>query len=376
MRTVIVQAGLGAGGAEKIVSMLANHRHEQGDKVNVIAMNAQTVRSFFPYETGITLHALGEGTGPGTAGTLTKLRRLRSRLQFLEPHLVVSFLTKINVLVGIATIGLGVSTIISERNNFQTQHMHPVWRALARALRGRANTLVMQTERARAALPAGLRSRAEVIPNPIELTSSRHREPSLHPRFVAAGRLERVKGFDLLLRAFARATLRLPSASLTIFGDGPERASLQTLAEQLMISDRVELFGATKEPQGWLEPGSIFVLSSRSEGFPNVLVEALSTGMAAISFDCPWGPAEILGREDGYPLVPAEDVDALAEAMVEVAANPSLRQRLGQIGPRLAARYAADTVFTQWDKLIARTIPSEAVGTTIDAAHGLRLRRD
>ncbi|TGV62805.1 glycosyltransferase, partial [Mesorhizobium sp. M2D.F.Ca.ET.160.01.1.1] len=111
-------------------------------------------------------------------------------------------------------------------------------------------------------------------------------------RFVAVGRLEKQKGFDLLLEAFSRVARQLPMVTLVIFGEGPERAALEQQARGLGIADRVRMPGVTNSPVGWLSVGDIFVLSSRFEGFPNVLLEALMAGMATVAFDCPWGPAD------------------------------------------------------------------------------------
>ena len=360
MRIVIVQAGLGAGGAEKIVNMLAHHRHELGDKVDVIAVNATNSASFFPYKDAIAIHALGGNSGAGIGGNFVRLRRLRRRLQALQPQLVISLLTKINVMVGIATIGLETSIIMSERNNFTVQTMHPAWRFLVRVFVGRAATLVMQTELARVSLPDRLKKRAVVIPNPVTPAPFNGRISGEQAKFVAVGRLERQKGFDLLLEAFARAAEQLPSASLAIFGEGPERPALKRLADRLGISARLVMPGTTRTPQEWLEAGNIFVLSSRFEGFPNVLLEALLTGMATVSFDCPWGPSEIFRNEDCYPLVPAADVDALAAALVRVASDPETKRRLEKMGPRVAARFSESSVFARWDGIIERTVRVDA----------------
>lgn len=356
MRLVIVQSGLGAGGAEKIVNMLARHRYELGDRVDVVAVNAPSSKSFFPYDDAIALHALGGDSDRGVEGTFIRLRHLRQRLQGLRPDLVISFLAKVNVMVGIATIGLGMPTIMSERNNFTAQKIHPAWRLAGRAFVWRATKLVMQTELARASLPERLKNRAVVIPNPVAQPPFDRRVSADQLKFVAVGRLERQKGFDLLLEAFALAAEKLPSARLVIFGDGPERPALKNLADRLGISSRIGMPGTTRTPQEWLAAGNIFVLSSRFEGFPNVLLEALVTGMATVSFDCPWGPSEIFRSEDRYPLVPAADVEALAAALVRVASDPETKRRLEGIGPRVAVRFSEASVFAKWDRLIDCTV--------------------
>src|SRR5690606_32032149 len=115
----------------------------------------------------------------------------------------------------------------SERNNFTSQTMHPLWRMARPLAARRAIRLVMQTKTARLALSSDLRGRAVVIPNPVALPDG----PSALPRdgacFVAVGRLDPQKGFDLLLAAFARVVRQIPNAQLTIFGEGPQRAALE-----------------------------------------------------------------------------------------------------------------------------------------------------
>src|SRR3989337_2116886 len=107
-------------------------------------------------------------------------------------------------------------------------------------------------------------------------------------RIVAVGRLEHQKGFDLLLHAFARIAPEWPEASLTIFGEGPLRGMLEEQVKQQNIFGRAFFPGVSKTPGSWIQCANIFVLSSRFEGFPNVLVEAMTAGLPVVAFDCPW----------------------------------------------------------------------------------------
>jgi glycosyltransferase involved in cell wall biosynthesis len=363
VRIVFVLAGLGAGGAEKIVNILAHHRRELKDTVHVIAVNDDCPQSYFPYDSSIKIEVLGKwpGSSPLSA-TSHRLLELRRRLQAIQPDLVVSFLTKVNVLVGLASAGLGVARIMSERNNFVLQNMNPAWRLIAPLAARSASRLVMQTNLARSALPRQLKAKAVVIPNPVALPEKLVRSPSREIRFAAVGRLERQKGFDLLLEAFSRVAPQLPESSLVIFGEGPERTPLERQAQALGIVDRVRMPGTTKAPGDWLSAGDIFVLSSRFEGFPNVLLEALAAGMAAVAFDCPWGPAEILRDESTGLLVPAADVDGLAKALRRVAMDQPLREKLAASGPAVATRYSIPAVSAQWDEVISNVVGSRAVG--------------
>jgi glycosyltransferase involved in cell wall biosynthesis len=356
MRIVFVLSGFGAGGAEKIVNLLAHHRMAAGDDVHVLALNAHDSSSYFDYSPGIELIALSTAGGAldRISSQAAAMLRLRRQVVAIRPDLIISFLTKVNIMVRIACAGLKIPIILSERNNFRSQGMHAFWRIARPVVARGAARLVMQTEEARSSLPAVLRARAVVIPNPVA-------EPgpmddafcSPGARIVAVGRMEAQKGFDLLLDAFKLAAYADPRVSLTIYGDGPLRSSLEDRARALGIAGRVSMPGITKTPGEWVAGGDIFVLSSRFEGFPNVLLEAMMAGMASIAFACPWGPSEILDEPETGVLVPEGDVRLLAMAMRLLAGDPKLRKTLGSNGARIArARYAMPAVLAMWDAVI------------------------
>lgn len=351
IHTVLVLAGLDTGGTEKIVNMLAHHRSNRGDRITVVAVNADDPVSFFSYRNDIDVLALGNPRGPRFLTSIRRLWRLRRALRRLQPDVTLSFLTKINVLTAIASTGLDTCLVLSERNNFLVQKMHPLWHGAFRwAARG--TRLVMQTGQAKAALPPSLRAKAVVIPNPVAPPAEAWKSASWRPHFIAAGRLDPQKGFDLLVDAFARILPHVPSASLSIFGEGPDRGTLEAQIGELGLAERVRLPGRVSSPDDWMAAGCVFVLSSRFEGFPNVLIEALSRSAPVVAFDCPWGPADILRDAPGYPLVPAGDIQALADAMVRVSLDASLRRRMADVGPVIAGKYSTATVFARWDALI------------------------
>lgn len=356
MRIVFVQAGLGAGGAEKIVSLLAEHRHELGDEVHVLAFSSPPGGSYFPYRDDIRVETPGTADRAGGRSMLRVARRiswLRSRFRALKPDLIVSFLTKINVLVTIASRGIGARVVISERNNPGMQTAHPFWRPASLLAARAADGIVMQTEQARATLPARAQARAVVIPNPCTMPSGARGRKGDGSRIVAVGRLDRQKGFDLLLEAFARAAPAMPGATLTIFGEGAERAALEAQIRALGLRDRVRLPGVTECPGAWLEAGDVFVLSSRFEGFPNVLVEALAGGLPAVAFDCPWGPSSILTDGKDGLLVPPQDVEALASALERLVTDAELRAALSAAASKTVGRFLLPNVLAQWDAAFA-----------------------
>ncbi len=368
LRVVFVLAGLGAGGAEKIVNLLAHRRLAAGDTVHVIALNAAEPSSYFSYDPAIQVEALGRSRHLSRhLGSVAALPSLRRRLVAIQPDIVLSFLTKINVVAVVAASGLGIPLIISERNNFELQQMNPFWRWAQPLAAQQAAGIVMQTESARARLPARLKEKAAVVPNPI--TPSLRRPPEAGPglRAVAVGRLDRQKGFDLLLDAFCEVVRHLPEATLTIYGEGPERPALERQISDLGLDRSVDLAGVSRSPGDWLSPGAVFVLSSRFEGFPNVLLEAMAGGMAVVSSDCPWGPSEIV--QDGHSglLVPCDDSQALAAAITRTLTDPELRSRLCRNAPASLDRYSTASVLDMWDAAIARALDREPVMTLVKA---------
>ena len=137
---------------------------------------------------------------------------------------------------------------------------------------------------------------------------------------LAAGRLVALKGFDTLLRAFARVRQQMP-ARLVILGEGSERSNLERLAAELGVAADVDMPGFDPNPFRYMKRAGVFVLSSRYEGLPNVLIQAMACGCPVVSTDCPNGPAEILDGGRYGPLVPVDDVEALAYAMAQALAG-------------------------------------------------------
>ena len=169
------------------------------------------------------------------------------------------------------------------------------------------------------------------------------------PVIMTAGRLTFQKDHPTLLRAFAEVVRSHP-ARLLILGEGPDRVMLTTLARQLGIADTVDFVGFQTNPYAWMARARIFVMSSRFEGLPTVLIEALACGTPVVSTDCLSGPREILEGGELGPLVPVGDWRGLARAMLDVLDNPVSQERL----LAKANRYSADAAVSRHVELVTR----------------------
>jgi glycosyltransferase involved in cell wall biosynthesis len=243
----------------------------------------------------------------------------------------------------------GVVTIGVENMNFHS-HRPPLARDIRRAYGGLDALVVLTSDDERDY--AGLAPVVRRIPNALpELDGG---VSSLSSQVVvAAGRLNGQKGFDLLIRAWASVVRERPEWKLRIYGSGPLRADLEELIASLGLGDSVALMGATREIGSALAAGSVFALSSRFEGFGMVLVEAMSKGLPVVSFDCPRGPGEIVSDGVDGLLVPPEDVDGLAAALIALTGSGERRRAFGAAALEKSARYSMSSVGAEWDSLLA-----------------------
>ena len=366
------------------MTALAARWVDKGWSVTILTFAGPTDASFFGtdprvVEVRLDLFAVSRTPFAGVVRNLGRLRRLRQAIRATEPDAVLSFMDRTNVLTLLATVGQPWPVVVSDRTDPDVSPGRG-WSQLRSLAYLRAHRIVVQTAAARRALPARRRARASVIPNPVlqpaELPGSGQPVPADHDaagtsasrnegdgqapaggaasgaRVVALGRLVEAKGFDLLLRAFATVHRRHPGVTLEIWGEGTDHASLLSLRDQLGLASAVDLRGETRTPAVALRRGDVFVLSSRHEGFPNVLLEAMAEGIAAVAFDCPYGPAEIIRDGVDGILVPPGDVEGLAGAIDRVLDDPATRSRLGARAVEVRERFDLERIGRMWDELL------------------------
>jgi glycosyltransferase involved in cell wall biosynthesis len=281
---------------------------------------------------------------------LRRLAHIRAALKAFAPDVVVAFTTEANIVALLAARGLGVPVVISERNQPERPGLGrftPLARRLTYPL---AAAIVVQTEAIAAWATARFRAPVHVLPNPVRLpfwqTAAQNRADAME--IVAAGRLVKQKGFDILIGSFALIAASHPGWSLTIYGDGPDRASLEAQIRALGLDDRVSLPGVTNDLASALAKAGLFVLASRYEGYPNVLVEALAASCPVVATNCPGAVAEILGNGKYGLLAPCEDKHALAAALTRAISDPGVREGLSAQAREAVSGLDVDLVARRW----------------------------
>jgi GalNAc-alpha-(1->4)-GalNAc-alpha-(1->3)-diNAcBac-PP-undecaprenol alpha-1,4-N-acetyl-D-galactosaminyltransferase len=366
-RLTLVVPSLGFGGAQRVVAQMAGHWAARGDAVTVITLSGADCDAF-PLAAAVQRIALdltADSHGPIEAIThnISRVRRLRQAIKTSACETLISFTDRTNVLALLACRPLGVDTVIAERSNPSKNETSRAWNWLRRRTYPSARALVVQTERVRREMATVMRGGPiYVIPNAVEIPTDFDPPAAAGsvggPKWIiAAGRLSREKGYDLLIDAFSRVASRHPNWSLKILGEGPARAELEELIRSRGLSGRVLLPGWENQPTSEFRRADLFVLPSRYEGFPNALLEAMAAGLPAISFDCDFGPAEIIRDGTDGILVPSENVAALAEAIERAIGDEALRQRLGSEAARVVDRFSEARYFERWDAVLRREPP-------------------
>jgi len=326
----IVLHDLRGGGAERAVLRLARGMAAAGHRIELILVKGEGVY-LNDVPANVSLTVLDRPRVSQAIGALAEhLRRER-------PRAVLSALTHTNMAVVIAArlSGLPLRVVLSERNQISSKAREAcgVWQRMLY----RAVPYVYRSADAIVAVSGGVAEdlarfgrlpghKIRVIHNPVfdADVETLMCAPVAHPWFerkgppivLAAGRLHRQKGFDILLEAFAIARAKV-DCRLVILGEGQERASLLAAAERLGLAYDIDMPGFAENPFSLMARAGAFVLSSRWEGFPNALVEAMACGAPVIATDCPSGPREILSGGQYGALVSPENPQALGLALIE-----------------------------------------------------------
>ena len=363
LRVVFTIDSLKLGGAERVLLRWASWCREEGWQVLVITRQGPQ-RDAYPVPEGVERWVEPRLSAPlerlGWFAFPFRLLALRQLLRRYRSDVVVGVTTLPAVKLLLASAGLPLRTVVSERNYPPAKPPSLPWRWLRRFTYPRADLHLVQT------VPAGvwLRdhcavTRQRLLPNPVSWPLP-DREPVVspenwlaadHPLILAAGTKAHQKGFDRLMPVFAELGRRSPNLHLALLGLAPGRyhgrdqqAELrQALADSPDLQQRLLLPGVSGSMARWYARATVFVLPSRYEGFPNVLLEAMAAGCACIASDCLTGPSDLIRHgENGLLLPPQATTDAWVDAIETLLIDPDYRRRLGARAATVRERYAPE----------------------------------
>lgn len=366
MKLVFFLYSLSSGGAERVTATLANFWAGKGWQVVVVTAAGREL-DFYTLDSRVERIALNMAFQSRNAGqalwhNLRRVWALRRILHHEKPDIAVAMMPTADVTLALAGHLAGISSVGSERTYPPAMPLGRAWESLRRLAYPLLDCMVAQTQVSADWLEANAPTqRIRVIPNPLRYPLERH-EPVVDPHLVrsslagehlllAVGRLGEEKRFERLIAAFALVCEKHHDWSLVILGQGPLHQALLEQAEELGISDRVALPGAVGNVGDWFEAADLYTLTSRFEGFPNTLVEALAYGVPSVAVDCETGPREILRHEVDGLLVPQDDLDALVTAFDRLMGDADLRSRFAERAVEARDRFAVGTVGAAWEEL-------------------------
>ena len=361
-----------AGGVERVLTLKANYFAEQlGYDITIILTEGRNLTLFYPLSDKVKVVNLDLGFEELWHCSFTKKvflylkkqrqfkQKLRDELMRIKPDITVSLLRReINFITGIKDGSKKIGELHINRanyrnfdareSNFVKSLFSKFWmRNLVGKLQ-QLDKLVVLTDKDKASWVE--LSNVVAIPDPLSFQPSSRSELG-NKRVIAVGRYSYEKGYDMLLSAWKKVAQECPGWRLDIFGDG-DKSSLEHLIESLNIDrDTCALHGRTSDIEKEYVDSSLFVCSSRFEGFGMVIVEAMACGLPVVSFDCPWGPGSIISDGRDGVLVENANVDALADKIIQVLSAKDYMHELAQNAVDKSKKYRLESIALKWKSL-------------------------
>jgi glycosyltransferase involved in cell wall biosynthesis len=371
-KILIFLGSLTSGGTERVVVALSTFLAERKNyEVTVVTLDSDE-RDFYTLSDSVKRIAMDEaGATSGFSKFFKNIQRVFSFRRVVKqekPDLVLGLITRHAVIAILACFKLPLKVAASERNYPAQRKNHSIWEILRKMCYRFADLHVVQTQKIADWIRGNTNAKnIRVIPNSITWPLP-HYEPLLPPKkyldnddklILAAGTFKYQKGFDLLLEAAAKFLSDWPEWKLVILGDekletgsAGLRSEFEKVVKKHQLNKQILLPGRAGNVGDWYKRAEIFVLSSRYEGFPNVLLEAMASGCASVSFDCNTGPADLINHMENGMLVSPNDTDGLSDGIEWLMKNPEKRKQIGKSAKKTREIYSEEKILNKWANVI------------------------
>lgn len=334
----------GFGGAQRVIANLCNELIRQGNNV-MLLLTGNSPETVYKLENSIVIKAFKD------TSKIKKIHKLRKSVLEFKPNIVVSFLTMVNIMAVITTMGTKTPLIISERND--PDYCTNSEKKLSSLFYRFADVAVVQTYVIRNKLRRVYRGKMEIIENPLIDHDIDKSDYTPTHKIVAVGRLTKQKNYKLMISAFADFSKNHPDYMLDIFGVGELEAELIEYVKQLRIEKLVNFKGNSNAVLELEKMYDFYIMSSDYEGMSNALAEAMSIGLPCIATDCDGGGAAALIENNiNGILVPKNDVTALTMAMEALERNPKFSEYLGTNAKNIKLKLDRKVISQRWIDLI------------------------
>lgn len=348
MNILFTLASLGSGGAERVVTILANRMNAMGHQVEIVCLKYDDV--YYQTDDGVKV-VLADHLGHN----LPELFWLRKHIFQEKPDVVIAFTEGVYCFTIAALLGIKIPVIASER----LDPLAMTWKRnlLKRLLLPYADWLVVQTKTIKEYFPKSIQKKISVIYNPVKneafasIDNGQWIIDSKENRIISVARLFPQKNQEMMIKAFAQIVNKYPDWKLVIYGEGPRRQSLQLIIDNLQLTNRVLLPGRTEKVIEELQKSKIFCLSSDYEGMSNSMIEAICVGLPIVSTKVSGTDELIEDGINGY-LVEIGDERGMANALEELIQNEEMMKQMAEKNKQKAVLFHLDTIMNEWMELI------------------------
>lgn len=349
MKCLFVAPGMLFGGAERVMSILANEWGKNNVETMILVTETEEI-SKYHLSDKVTIISCYEEKNGAYFPQLNIIKKVRNICKEWKPDVVISFYNDLCALTALAITGLHIPLIYSERNDPNKTNQGNAGRLYRKIIEYMADKIVFQTTGAQRCYPKSVQEKSTVILNPLN-TYGFPIHDFLHEKheIVSVGRLEAQKNQKLLIDAFALIAKDFPEYQLTIYGEGSLRKELEDYIKAKGLQERCSLPGSKNNIQEHIKDASLFVLSSDYEGIPNALIEAMAIGLPCVSTDCsPGGARELI--EDGVNglITPCGDAKKLSDAMRMMLSNKSYAKACGIEALKIRKKTDVKKISEKW----------------------------
>ncbi len=363
MHITLIISSLTSGGAERVLSGLANHLVSKGHLVSLITLAPPDSQPFYFLNPQINLVQINQISFEFSI--IKRLRNifrrvvcLRKTIKNLNPNVIISFVDITNITTLISSIGLKIPIIISERIDPNFHKIAKFYKWLRLKFYPFSSKLIVQTNSVAEYFPQNFKKLIKIIPNPVAIPKYKKNIYSEKiTSIITVGRLVKQKDHNILINVFAKLSVNYPDLTLTIYGEGAERQNLENLIASLNLQEKVKLPGAIKNIQEALIKADLFIFPSRYEGFPNALCEAMAVGLPVIASNCSGNIDIIRDGIDGL-LFSVGDIELLTKITVELLNGSDKCKYLAENAKQICNRFHPDNIFALWEQLVVDIVNS------------------
>ena len=360
MKILFYIGNLRKGGAERVVATLSNKLVEKNE---VIIITTTDEKVEYSLDKSIKLFSLKnfDGNKNPLVKNIIYLKRLKDYIKEIDPDIILGFLPEPSYRLLILKPFIKSPVIISDRNDPKIEYASLKSRTIMKFLYKRADGFVFQTDEARDYFCKKIQDKSIVIANPVDDRFLKTKYVGYKStEFINVGRLNEQKNQILLIESFKDVIKKYPNYKLLIYGEGSLKNELSMYIKDNKLNNNVKLCGNVDDIENILKDKKGFIFSSKYEGMPNALMEAMAVGVPCISTDCPCGgPRELIKNNINGLLVKSNDKNELVSAMYKIIENDKMCKKIAMSAKKNMNNYSCDKIVSKWFEFMKEVYKNE-----------------